>query len=211
MTDTEDLATCALLPPVTLAGRDPVLIGIVGAAGAGKSSAAAWLELRHQFVGASFAATLKDMLEAHYTARGIDYIYLYEPALKGAVVPELGVTTRELMQRLGDTFRRIDPDWWVKALADALGMRSTLAARRVPVHDRIVISDVRYPNEAGWVRAQGGALLRIVRPGVAPVRTHSSEQWAAHLEVHAEIVNDDTLDTLHARLDAALGGLGVHA
>lgn len=195
-------------PLPRLAGRDPIVIGLCGASGSGKSRAAQWLVMRHRFVTAGFADTLKDMLEAHLTARCIDYVWLYEPGLKEQPIPGLGVSARELMQRVGDALRAVDAQWWVHALADVTGLRDA-PAQRQPVHDRICITDVRYPNEAAWLAAQGGALLRITRPGAAPVRAHSSEQHVQLLPAHIDLANDAGIDDLHARLDAALRMLGV--
>ena len=103
--------------------RDPLIIALVGRAGSGKDLAAEHLVGHYGFVQGSFADSLKYMLEAHFVERGIDYAHIYEPGQKDLLIPELGVSARELMQRLGDGFRAADPDYWVKALADTLGLQ----------------------------------------------------------------------------------------
>ncbi len=186
--------------------HDVTIVGIVGRAGVGKDEAALHLCRRYGFVRAAFADSLKDMLAHHLTLRGIDYAYLFEPHLKNTPIPGIGISGRELMQRAGEAFRAADVDYWVNALADTLGMAGP-AAGWAPVHDRIVVADVRYPNEAAWVQQAGGMLVRLVRESAAPVRSHSSEQFADVLPSdHTLVNNGPTLVGLHTLLD----GLAAH-
>ena len=187
---------------------DTVLIGIVGRAGSGKDTAATHLCRHYGFMRASFAGALKSMLEVHLEERGIDHAYLHEPGLKEQTIPQLGLSARELMQRQGDAFRTADPDFWVKALADALGMAGP-RAQQYPVHDRIVITDVRYPNECDWVHANGGTVVRLVREQAAPVRAHSSEQFSDVMAAHHTLVNNGPLYGLHTLLDGMMNHCGI--
>lgn len=191
--------------------RPDVLIGLCGRAGSGKTTAADYLRAAHEFEPVAFADAIKDMLDQHLTARNIDYAHLYEPKLKEQPLPRIGLSARELMQRLGDAFRGADPDYWIKALADTAGLLG-LPAHRQPVHDRIVVLDVRYPNEAAWLIEQGGVLIRLHREQATPVRAHSSEQYIDDLPASVDLVNDGpTLAGLHALIDGALESLGVVA
>lgn len=190
--------------------RDPLIIALVGRAGAGKDLVAEHLVTYYGFVQAAFADSLKSMLEQHFVERGIDYAYLYEPGRKELTIPELGLSAREMMQRLGDCMRAADPDYWVKALADSLGLHH--GALRAPVHDRIVISDVRYLNEAAWCVGQQATLVRLVRANAAPVRDHSSEQQADQLPVDHTIVNNGSnLHPFLALVDQLMEDLGLGA
>ena len=96
----------------------------------------------------------------------------YEEAKK---LPEV----RRLLQVMGTEVVRdiLGEDSWVRALEKEwteAGMES------------IVITDVRFPNEAEWVHRQGGTLIRVIRPlfenGVS--REHPSE-------LHIESLQDD--------------------
>ena len=190
--------------------RDPLIIALVGRAGSGKDLAAEHLVGHYGFVQGSFADSLKYMLEAHFVERGIDYAHIYEPGQKDLLIPELGVSARELMQRLGDGFRAADPDYWVKALADTLGLRE--GPQRAPVHDRIVISDCRYPNEAAWCATQQATLVRLVRDRAAAVRAHTSEQAVDHLPCDHTISNNgSTAWGLHLLIDGLMADLGITA
>lgn len=188
--------------------RDPIIIALVGRAGAGKDLAAEHLVGHYGFVQAAFADSLKNMLEAHLVQRGVDYAYLYEPGEKDRIIPELGASARELMQRQGDCMRAIDRDYWVKALADTLGLRD--GPLRAPVHDRIVVSDCRYANEAAWCATQQATLVRLVRDTAAPVRAHGSEQAVDHLPCDHTIVNNGSSPIgLYLLLDRLMADMGL--
>jgi hypothetical protein len=68
---------------------------------------------------------------------------------------------RYLMQNYGVGIRKIDPDFWLRATSQQVD-----AARFQQGHD-CVITDVRFPNEAEWIKAAGGVLVRLYRPGLA--------------------------------------------
>ena len=110
------------------------------------------------------------------------------------------------MQSLGDWGRSMHHDYWVQCLALAAGVPNA------PVHDRILISDVRYPNEAAWLLEHGGVLIRLVRDTAEPVRSHSSEQHWADLPADITLVNNGpTLEGLHGLLRGAMADLGLDA
>lgn len=63
---------------------------------------------------------------------------------------------RVLLQRLGNAVREfVDPDAWVRAAERAIDATP----------GDVVITGVRFPNEAEMIRHHGGVLVRIRRPG----------------------------------------------
>lgn len=189
-----------------LAGADPVLIGICGRAGAGKTTAAEYLRSRYDFECIAFADALKDCLALLMADRGIDHAVLHEPQFKAVPLDAMhDATARHLMQSLGDWGRQVARGFWVHQLAHRAG----LIEGRSPVHDRVCITDVRYPNEEEWLHYKGGALLRITRSSASMDDKHSSEQWADSLLAHASIPNDGSIGALHTRLDQIMVLLGV--
>lgn len=180
--------------------RDPLIIGLTGFAGAGKDTVADHLEAQHHFERAAFADTLKDMLAVLLSALGADYAHLTEPRLKAAVMPQVGRSARHLMQTLGTEWGRrlIGRDLWVHALAHQLGLGDL--PRSSPVHDRIVITDVRFPEEAAWLETVGGILVRVHRPGLEHM-AHESEAHIAHMRPSHVILNDGSLAALADRVD----------
>lgn len=196
---------------MNLSTRDPVLIGLCGRAGSGKTAAAEHLRRAYDFEPVAFADALKDMLALLLADRGVDHAVLHEPALKGQPLAAMrGHSPRLLMQTLGDWGRDMHPDFWAHQLAHRLGMAHYSAAQWHPVHDRIAVADVRYPNEARWVQERGGVVVRLHRSGPRRAGAHSSEASVDMVDANLEIHNEGpTLAGLHAALDAAMAELGV--
>jgi hypothetical protein len=103
---------------------------------------------------------------------------------------------RSLLQRTGtEAGRRVlGDDVWVEALYadhhDAAGL---------------VVTDVRFPNEAEAVAKRGGVMIRVERPGVGPTkdkygRAHISETALDDWPFDHVLVNDGSVADLHAKL-----------
>ena len=140
-----------------------MIIGFCGAIGAGKTTAARHLEIKHDYVRIGFAKVLKDMAKAF----GMTDDQLYGSAKE---IPDLdllgGKTPRQFMQLLGHQFGRelIDPDIWVSAWR-----------RQVRRHPHVVADDVRYPNEVAVIHELGGKVIHLARAGGLLLSSHESE------------------------------------
>ena len=79
--------------------------------------------------------------------------------LKETKIPLWGLTPREILQKVGtDLFRHhFDEQFWVKILDQRL------TSFRHDSVENIVISDIRFQNEADTVRRHGGILVYIDR------------------------------------------------
>jgi hypothetical protein len=62
--------------------------------------------------------------------------------------------------------------------------------------DKIVFSDVRYPNEAYAIQRAGGQVWRINRHNHSAVNSHKSERAMDNFSFKHVIYNDGTLDEL---------------
>jgi hypothetical protein len=69
-----------------------------------------------------------------------------------------------------------------------------MVARQVSQHEKVVITDVRFPNEAAFVRSVGGRVIRIERLGNRPVNQHASEKL--DFRVDMVIPNNGTIEDL---------------
>lgn len=185
------------------------LIGLAGLAGVGKDAAAAHLVAQYGFVQASFADPIRSMVHLLLEEAGIDHAWLTERHLKEQPIEGLGVSARALMQTLGsEVGRTLSPNLWIKHLALRLGLDDHPGS--TPVHDRIVISDVRFVNEAAWLRARRGCLVRLHRNSAAAVRLHASEQQVLDLPASVDLFNHGpTLEGLHTLLDGVMADLRV--
>lgn len=197
------------------------LIGISGKRRAGKDTVAQFLTTRGYFVSA-FATPLKDACRAVFgfthsqvQTAGFPLTPAQEQE-KSTVDPYWGVTPGWVLQVVGtECFREAfgrkwaaqtgrDPaeaaDVWVLAKE-----RFLCEARET---DKIVITDVRFENEARMIRRLGGKLVRVERPGLPEPAdgrssTHVSETALdAWTDWDYRIVNDSTLDVLFTKVDA---------
>lgn len=170
----------------------PRLIGLCGYAGSGKDTVRELLEARG-FSGFAFADPLRAMLRALLEVSGICSGYMDDRALKEAVIPALGVSYREMVQTLGTEWGRVclRDDFWLRLagahMADAVDFRHA---------ERFVVSDVRFLNEAEWVKRRGGVVWYVERACAVPVRPHVSESEIGRLTCDRVIPNNGTLAEL---------------
>lgn len=178
--------------------RDWRLIGISGLAGSGKTSAA------HLIPGEGvrviqFADPIYRMLSAMLQ---VDEHELRDPAKKNVPIPWLQATPRYLMQTLGT-------DWGRHIVRDTVWI---LAAQRT-IQDMVdqgasvvVVADVRFNNEARWLRSIGGRVWHVSRPGVETFG-HVSEAGISDDLIDVRISNDGNLTDLRERVANAYGQL----
>lgn len=143
------------------------VIGLSGRAGAGKDTIADMIqELKPGTERLAFADPIRTMVRS----LGIDPIYLRHPN-KEIIVPGLGVSTRHLMCTLGLEWGRnlIDSELWVKLLSMRLSRLKLVSGTLC------VITDVRFKDEADFVRRRGGKIVNIIRPSLNKSYNHPSE------------------------------------
>jgi len=167
------------------------IVGIAGRIGSGKKTAARYLELRG-WSRFALADPIK-LLVAHEAG--------------GELLKRL--PARELWQQLGTECGReaVDPQLWVKLLAARI-----ILANRVAGVDRVVVSDVRFPDEADAIHVWGGKVIRIERTVCEAARTarlHASEEAVARIAADVTIRKDGTLQQLCGEMAAALRNLGI--
>jgi hypothetical protein len=174
---------------------EPLVIGVGGLAGAGKDTIADYLVSQHGFSRTSYADPIKYALES----MGVEGRYLYRE--KETIIPGLGVSARHLMQSLGTDWGRnmIDADFWCRV------MTNRVERLRQDGVTRIVIPDVRFQNEAAWVRS-AGILWHVSRPKPATVRPHVSEQGISPLPGEPLFRNDGDLEDLFDRVAIWIAG-----
>lgn len=182
--------------------KDFLVIGVSGAAGAGKDTAAKLLQGRYGFGLAVFAGPLKAGLCAMF---GWDPKLLEDREWKETVIPDIGKSPRQLMQTLGTEWGRnlVHPDLWMLLAERQI---ASAEARGLP---GVVFTDCRFPNEAKLVHKHGGVVLKIHRPGIGAVAAHSSEAGLSHDLVDADVYNTGTASELDESLRSLLVFTGV--
>lgn len=179
-----------------------ILIGLTGPARSGKDTAGQHIALRYGFDRYAFAKPLKDGLRAMFQLTD-DHL---DGALKERPLPDLGRSPRELMQTIGTEWGRhmVHPDLWL-LLAERriLNVREE-TARLGYGFTGLVITDVRFENEAALIRRHGGSVIHLVRPDAPDVRAHSSENGVSFKERDVRIMNDCSLPEFRHRLEFAM-------
>jgi hypothetical protein len=172
------------------------LIGLAGKKRVGKSSVADYLA-SHGFIEASFASPMKRMLSSLlYDVVGERQAndHVYDDNFKESVIEGIGVSFRQLAQTLGTEWGRgLDPDFWLKVMEARL-------SQEYADEEEVVISDVRFENEAAWIRARGGVVVHIVRD-TGLVDGHASEAGIVQLPVDYVLENNGRLPELYPKID----------
>lgn len=134
--------------------------------------------------------------------RANDFVTTYGYERAKEIQPEL----RALLQRLG-----------TEAGRDILGENVWVNACLRDAPERLTISDTRFTNEALTIKARGGIVVRVSRPGYGPINDHSSETGLESFDFDARIENDSTLADFYRKIDVlvstinGVGGNGPHA
>ncbi|MDT8441482.1 MAG: hypothetical protein RQ723_07460 [Desulfuromonadales bacterium] len=115
---------------------------------------------------------------------------------------QTAATTRRILQWWGTEYRRAaDPDYWTKAWG-----RKIEGLDLAALH--LLVDDVRFVNELQVVRAHGGLLLKVERPGFNGANDHSSENSLDHVrDWDALIVNDGSLEEFLGKVEQTFSAL----
>lgn len=178
-----------------------MLIGLCGAAGCGKGSVAGFLAAGESpFVEIAFADPLYAAVSA---ITGLPVASLRDRETKERPIEGFGKSPRELLQLLGTEFGRkmIGESIWVDR-----AMRTVEHYQLSGIG--VVISDVRFDNEAEAIRERGGVVWRVVRNAPSCL-SEAASQHESEGGIRAELIdltvrNNGSLVDLRAAVDTAL-------
>lgn len=101
---------------------------------------------------------------------------------------------RKVLQNIGKMFRGcVAEDFWIRRLAEKI--------KKMPKSDYCVVHDVRMLNEANWIDANDGLLIRVKRAGMEDADTDVSETQQDGIEADITVENDDDLVALKEAAD----------
>lgn len=178
-----------------------IVVGFSGFAGAGKDEAAGALVRQLAFVRRAYADALRTGAERMNPIVGYDdtngkllhyadVLQTYGYARAKALFPEV----RRFLQVYGTEGARdvFGANIWVDTLFDKAyedGIR------------RLVIPDVRFPNEIAAIENEQGLVFRISRPGLVAVNDHASEGLTDDdFDPSMIITNNDDPKALHRKV-----------
>ena len=167
-----------------------MIIGLSGYAQSGKDTVAQLLCLNNGYKRRSFAQPMRDalLLLNPIVKCGDRVMHLDEAVdMHDWEWAKRNTDARRLLQVFGTEVGRgmFGENVWVD-----------MAMRDLNYDDKIVISDVRFPNEAHAIKKLGGSVWRINRRELGAVNRHSSEHAMDNYMFDHVIYNDGTLDDM---------------
>ena len=207
--------------------NDVKLIGICGAARAGKDSVAKAMtqilvdtrneKLQdHVIATESFAAPIKSMVAMLLDFFGYGSIMnpnTLAPYLEGdekeTELENIGASARKLMQTLGTDWGRkvINDDIWLNSMEERI---THYGEAKKHGHEGafVIITDVRFDNEAEMIKRKGGVIVQVTttrETDAAP--EHDSERGVSACMVDSIIPNDKDIEDLNFLVLKYLEGL----
>ena len=172
-----------------------MIIGLIGNKRVGKTTFADYLVKEYKFDTIAFADPIKEGAKVMF--------FLTEEQVNGelkeVVDKRYGLTPRQILQKLGtDGCRKVfGQDIWVNVLKIALGKTKDT--------DNIIVSDIRFPNEALAVKEMGGHLIKIIKSDL-PINkdSHISEQLIDKIKGDSEIRNDWPIGDYYEHIDTLM-------
>lgn len=186
--------------------KDIKLAGTTGFKRSGKDTTGDHMQDEHGYISLSLAGNLKKACGAVFTFSDAQ---LYGDQ-KEVIDPRWKHTPREILQKVGtELFRErlaelcdhIDNDIWIKSLE----IKMMDMYRQDPVNNnKFIITDVRFDNEAEFIKRLGGVMIRVNRFDYTDEevsKMHKSERSIPLMDVDYDIDNRGTLDDLYRKVD----------
>jgi hypothetical protein len=174
-----------------------MIVGITGRAGAGKDTVADYLVDTYGFGKTSFAGPIKDMINTllgEQPEAWEDREWKETPIL-------CGKSPRYLAQTLGTEWGRriVGEDIWVRLALDASND-----------FEHLVISDVRFDNEAEAIHEAGGYIIQVCRNNTLTQLTeHASERGVDPRLIDWAVFNEHDFDHMYGQLDVFLEAYNI--
>lgn len=168
-----------------------MIIGLTGYAQSGKDTVASILVEKYGFVRVAFADKIRDFLyEMNPMIDNVagEPIFLKERVDRdGWDETKKNPHVRRTLQNAGVSARNnFGDDFWIRETFRPVGM-----------HRNIVVTDVRFENEADWIKQfEDSHIWRIKRPGTEAVNSHVSEHEMDHYEVDQLFINSGSIEDL---------------
>lgn len=190
------------------------MIGIIGKKGSGKSTVAQFLQTHHNAKIYSLSSPIKQIAQIF----GFSHQSLFGHQSDKEAPTKMGISAREFLQKFGTEFgREIFPQLfpgfkldyqniWIQLFHNEYKNQTQNKnpnksyqknASKPPL---FVIDDIRFPDEAAYIKQQNGILVKVVRNANLTKDLHKSEMEQDAIIPDVILENFGTLDALIARL-----------
>ena len=144
---------------------------------------------------AEFATLAKALARVSFLDK-LDHV-----GIKTEDLRQFWLSPRRILQWWGTEYRRKDDTfYWVRKLSEEL-------AAQKPKH--VIISDIREPHEAAYVKRSDGYLIGVIRPELVDDATssHSSEKNLEHIGVDGKLFNASSIEHLRSDVEVMVESL----
>lgn len=183
------------------------LIGITGVARSGKDTVGDYLNGIHDYKPYAFAEPIRRAAAAMF---GLPLAHFQgDNDKREEPDPFWGISPREMLQKIGTEGGRdvFGQDLWIKRAWREWSKWKSAEGAGISHMSGLVITDVRFDNEAQWIIQEDGIIIRVVRPGVEAVNSHVSEAGVSDEYITHDVVNDGTIEELYAKVQEILNSL----
>jgi len=193
-----------------------IIIGVVGLIGSGKGTVGDYLSYQRDFVSLSFAAALKDAVAVIFGwnrfllegSTSVSRVWREQPDEYWSGKLGRMITPRLILQEMGTEVMRknFHPNIWIDSLEKRIQSET----------GSIVITDVRFPNEADLIKRLSGQIvwvrkdplpdwfLEAQQGNMAPaieLNIHESERAWIGTSVDWTITNNGSLTELYEKIE----------
>lgn len=173
-----------------------IIIGLTGYAQSGKDTVADILVKNYGFVRLAFADKIREFLYSVNPMVGGEPLQI-KVDVEGWEQAKKHPEVRRLLQVTGTSARKLFGErFWID---------QTL--RHVAGNTKVVVSDVRFTNEANTLKINGGQLWRVQRVGVGAVNGHVSETELDGYPVDQVFANNGSIEDLQLLIKTRMQGL----
>ena len=175
--------------------KTAMLIGLVGRKRSGKDTVADHLCGAYGFKKMALATPLKEACKIMFNLTD-DQV---NGDSKDITDARYGVTPRGLLQILGTDIVRNYLPTVVSGITDSFWIDRMMENFEAG-YKNIVITDVRFPNEADAIKEHGGYLIKLVR-NTGYTDTHESEAYIDDISCDVILFNNGTIEDLKHTID----------
>lgn len=185
----------------------PKLIGITGLKRSGKDTCGLFLIEKHNYVKYSFAGALKNACSEIFM---FDYEQT-EGSKKEEFDDRWNINPRKVFQRFGTEIFRESLD---KFFPEMKHLKNNFWIYRFRIwykqqiknnpDIKIVITDVRFSNEADIIKELGGIIIKVTRKNLKNNDNHSSEVDISNIQSDYTIKNDSSIIKYYQNLKSIL-------
>jgi len=182
-----------------------MIIGLISYKRSGKDTFADHIVKNYGYTKYSYAGPLKKACEVMFCLSEEQL----DGNLKEVIDPRFGISPRQMFQFVGtEVMRELFP-----TISENYTVKESFWIHRFKIWYKdsnvknLVVSDVRFPDEAQTIKDMGGILIKINNPHINNSDNHQSEKNIDELQYDHLIQNDSTLEDYYNNIDTLISQL----